>query len=261
MKTVILSTLTTLFLISSTLFAQTSLTIAGTGDSQVLLRQLGEEFKKTHSEFTVQVPDSIGSGGGIKALIKGKVDLARTARALEAKEKSGLVEVLFAKSPIVFVVHSSVTEVTNLTTEQMADIYNGKYRNWRELGGPDHKIYAIDRETDDSSRSILTRVFSTFTPVDSVVTISYTTLEAVEMLTKNPFTIGYLPLSIAKSAHLKVLTLNGITPTDSTYPLITPFYLVYKEPMSDLVKQFIDFVSTPPAQHIMEEIGVITVDN
>jgi len=242
------------------LLAQTSLIVAGTGDSQVLLRRLGEQFEKTHLGLTIQVPDSIGSGGGIKALIKDKVDLARTARPLEEKEKSGLVEVQFAQSPIVFVIHNSVTGITNLTTEQVLGIYAGKYRNWQELGGTDHKIYAIDRETDDSSRLVLTRTFPTFAPLDSVVTVSYSTPETVDALTKNPFTIGYLPLSVAKSAQLKVLTLNEVAPTSSTYPLITPFYLVHKEPLSDLAKQFMDFIFTAPAQQIMEETGVIAMD-
>ncbi len=149
--------------------------------------------------------------------------------------------------------------MTNLTTEQVLGIYTGKYRHWRELGGPDQKIYAIDREADDSSRLVLIRAIPSFTPLDSVVTISYTTPETVNMLTKNSFTIGYLPLSVAKNAQLKVLTLDGIAPTDSTYPLITPFYLVYKEPLSDSVKQFIEFMFSTPAQTLMKETGVIAI--
>ncbi len=250
---------TILLLFSSYLPAQSSLTVAGTGDSQVLLRLLGQQFETVHPGLTIKVPDSIGSGGGLKAILRGKADLARTARPLEEKEKPGLVEILFAKSPIVFVVHTTVTGITHLTMEQIQGIYAGKYRNWQELGGPDHKIYVVDREADDSSRRLITQTFPAFSPLDSVVTIAYSTPETVNLLAKNLFTIGYLPLSVAQHDHLTILALDGVIPTAPSYPLVTPFYLVSKVPPTDLAKQFIEFVWSPPAQQIMKETGVLTV--
>lgn len=237
--------------------ADSNLVIAGTGDSQVLLSILGEQFERVHGEVSVEVPESIGSSGGIKAVSRGKVDLARTARPLEEREKPGLVEVLFAKSPIVFTVHPSVTGVHNLTVEQILGIYAGKHVNWQELGGPDHKIYVLDRETDDSSRRLITSTFPKFTALESAVRVAYSTPEAVDLLTKNQFTLGYLPLSVAQHEQLTVLPLQGMAPTENTYPLLTPFYLVFKSPANQIVEQFLAFIFSPPGQEIMKEAGVI----
>ena len=97
--------------------------IGGTGDSQELLRSLASAFEKSPGGGAIEVPDSIGSGGGIKALIAGKIDLARVARPLkEGEEKLGLVYLSFAMNPVVFVIHPGLTGIDSITTEQIIGI-------------------------------------------------------------------------------------------------------------------------------------------
>ena len=51
-----------------TAFGATTLTIEGTGASQDILRSVAKAFTEANPGITVNVPDSIGSGGGVKAL-------------------------------------------------------------------------------------------------------------------------------------------------------------------------------------------------
>ena len=67
--------------------ATEKIVIAGTGDSQSLLRVLAGDFEKSHPGTAIEIPDSIGSGGGIKATAMGKCDLGREARGIKDKEK------------------------------------------------------------------------------------------------------------------------------------------------------------------------------
>ena len=54
-----------------------TLLIGGTGSSEPLVKLLFEELKKQSPDLTLNVVSpSLGSGGGIKALSVGKIDLA-----------------------------------------------------------------------------------------------------------------------------------------------------------------------------------------
>ena len=102
-----------------------ALVIPGTGDSEVLLRTLAQLYTRNHPGITVEIPESIGSGGGIRAVLGGKSQIARVARPITEKESSqGLTSRIFALAPIVFAVSSGVAGVTNLSCEQILGIYS-----------------------------------------------------------------------------------------------------------------------------------------
>ncbi|MCK5335300.1 MAG: substrate-binding domain-containing protein, partial [Gammaproteobacteria bacterium] len=73
-----------------------TLIVAGTGDSQELLHDLASAFNQQQTQLRVEIPNGIGSKGGIRALIAGKVTMARTARSLKPVEAAkGLKQHLF----------------------------------------------------------------------------------------------------------------------------------------------------------------------
>lgn len=242
------------------------ITIAGTGDSQLLLRELSHQFETFVSDkkIIIKIPDSVGSSGGLKALRTKRVTLARTARALnENEKKNGFQEYQFAHSPIVFAVHPSVKGIKNLNHEQIIGIYNRTFRNWNELGGPKQPIYPIQRERGDSSRSVLEKKFSDFPSVREVK-IYYSTPETALALTEHKYTIGYLPLYIAQAHNLKIISYNGIKPTEKNvllgyYNLVSPFYIVSNGNPSGSVKTFMNFLRSNPAKKMIRKFGAIPV--
>jgi phosphate transport system substrate-binding protein len=244
----------------------TSFIIAGTGDSQPLLRHLAKRFENDNisSGILVYVPDSIGSGGGILALKKGVAQLARTARPIKKREKEGLISIPFAVSPIVFAVHPSVTGIDNLTSSDVLGIYSGKFKNWSELGGVDHKIYVVDREHGDSSLRVLAKTIEGWHSDMQVGKMYYNTATAAKAVANHPFTIGYLPLSIALGSGLKVLTINGNAPDESAvvsgeYPYTVYFELVAKKSVAGWEKKFIRYMFTPKIRRFMHIIGVYPI--
>ncbi|HUU59812.1 MAG TPA: substrate-binding domain-containing protein, partial [Phycisphaerae bacterium] len=114
--------------------AQQKLVVCGTGDSQDVLRQLGAAFEKANPGKTIEVPDSIGSTGGIEATAKGECGLGRVARQLKEKEKAlGLSYAVFAFSPVVFVADSAAG-VEGLTRQQVLDVFSGTATSWTAVG-------------------------------------------------------------------------------------------------------------------------------
>lgn len=240
-----------------------TLTIAGTGDSQILLRALAEKFEAEYPQVDVMVPDSVGSGGGIKAMMQGRSNLARVARGLTPEESSHeLHYTLFAQSPVVFVVHPSVTGVENISYAQIVSIYSGQINNWQQLGGQDKKIYVVNREPGDSSRTILDQGIPGFKYIEPFVgKVFYSTPEAMEALVKYPDTIGYLPLAMVTGTKLRVLSIAHVEPTPQAvvtgaYPLSVPLALVSKKVRTDSEQKFLDFLPTTAAQEIIAEFAV-----
>lgn len=238
-----------------------SLKIAGTGDSQTLLRLIGKAFEEKYPNIQLEIPNSIGSGGGIKALIRGKTDLARTARPLKKKEQQGLVEWQFAKSPIAFVAHSSVKGISNITTRQILQVYSGKLKNWNQLGGPNNKIFPIDRETDDSSRKILNENLQGFKTTRSVGKVYYSAPKALQAIMTHKYTIGFLPYSSVKSKNFAIFSVNGTPVTSQSYPYTSTLSIVSRGIPTGVLKQFIDFLYSVDAQQIMVHAGVIPIKN
>lgn len=243
-----------------------ALVIPGTGDSEVLLRNLAQLYTRSHPGITVEIPESIGSGGGIRSVLSGKSLIARVARPVTEKEsRQGLTSRIFALAPIVFAVSSGVTGVTNLSLEQILGIYAGTIRLWDELGGGG-KIYVMNREYGDSSRSVLENFLPGFKEISAPVgAVVYTTPEAVRILMASPNTIGYLPMPAVAGTGLKVLSVQDLAPTAANvrqkkYQLVVPLSLVWKDPLPPLAQDFVNFLSTPAAKKLMLENGAIPVE-
>lgn len=243
-----------------------NLVIPGTGDSQALLLKLAQLYAKTRPRTTVEIPESVGSGGGIRSVITGRNEIARVARPLTEKENAqGLKARTFAQAPIVFAVNPGVAGVENLTLKQITGIYGGRIQQWDGLGGSG-KIYAMSREEGDSSRTVLERLIPGFkeisVPAGSTV---YSTPEAVRTLSVSPNTIGYLPMPATLGTGLRVLRVQDVAPTAANvrqkkYQFIISFALVWKDTLSPLAQDFLDFLSSPAARKLMLENGVIPVE-
>lgn len=238
--------------------------IGGTGDSQELLRALAGAFEAKNSDCKIEVPDSIGSSGGIKALLRGDTNMARVARELKDEEKAqGLTYQLFAKSPIVFVVNPSIADINGITTEQIIGIYSGKITYWKQLGGGESKIYPITREPTDSSLQVLNKLLTGFEDTNSTVAkMIYTTPEAVKTLTEHKGTIGFVPLSMTIGTDLRILKIDGVYPSvenvsDGKYKFVTPFGIVYKGELRGLEKSFIEFLYSQDGREIITEMGTV----
>ena len=242
------------------------LVIPGTGDSQILLHKLAQLYTKNHPGITVEIPESVGSGGGIRSVLTGKNEIARVARPLTEKESGqGLKSRVFALAPIVFAVHPGVAGVENLSLEQIIGIYSGKIPQWDALGGAG-KIYAMNREEGDSSRIVLENLIPGLKEivVPDGATV-YSTPEALQTLLASPNTIGYLPMPVAIGTGLRVLRVQEVAPSAANvrqkkYQFVVPFALVWKETLSPRAQDFLDFLSSPAARKLMLENGAIPVE-
>ncbi|MEW6521599.1 MAG: ABC transporter substrate binding protein [Thermodesulfobacteriota bacterium] len=245
-------------------FAGQKIVVSGTGDSQALLREAADTLEKKLGGGEIVIPESIGSGGGVRAAAAGEIHLGRVARQLtESEEKLGLTYKPFAKCPVVFVVHPSVTNLDNLTSQEIVGIYSGKITDWSQLGGETGKIYAVGREPGDSCLIVLNKQLPGFSNINNpTAKIIYNTPEAVKTIMKHRRTIGYVPMSMAVGTDLRILKVDGIYPSpenvsNGTYQFAVPFAFVYREDLSGFAKRFVDFLDSDEGKQIVRSYGVV----
>lgn len=107
-----------------------SLKIGGTGGDLGTMRMLGAEFERQNPGVTVEVVASIGSSGGIKAILVEAIDLGVSSRPLKETERAaGARAVAYARTALVFAVRTDAPQAT-FTTEAILAIIRGSQRTW-----------------------------------------------------------------------------------------------------------------------------------
>ncbi|MCI0471342.1 MAG: substrate-binding domain-containing protein, partial [Candidatus Aminicenantes bacterium] len=121
-----------------------------------IAKAFAEYYMKLNPEVNITVSES-GSGNGAKALVNGSCQIATMSRLLKQNEYEAAVhsEILpvthvVAFDGIALSVHPS-NPVKGLTLDQVKNIYLGKIKNWKELGGPNMPIVIISRDTNSGT--------------------------------------------------------------------------------------------------------------
>lgn len=232
--------------------------IVGTGAGMSLLEALGKAFSKNNPNIIVNVPKSIGSGGGVKAVGTDHAVIGRVSREIKDKEKKyHLTYLPFAKLPIVIVTHEGVG-IKNLSPQQICSIYAGEITNWKRVGGRDSDIRVVRREEGDSSLGVLVKSLPGFK--DITITprskMSLTDQETCDTIQNRERTIGFGTYDNMKDIDVITLTIDGKAPTDADYPYCGTLALIFKEENRvGSIAKFVDFVRSEAAHDVIKEAG------
>jgi phosphate transport system substrate-binding protein len=240
-----------------------SLEIVGTGDGIDLLRAVGAKFMEQNDAVRIDVPPSIGSGGGIAAVGSGKAVLGRVARPLsDAEAASGIVYRPIARLPSAFFVHPGAG-VDAITSEQLLGIYSGRFTNWNEVGGGDQRIRVVRREDTDSTLSVLRRSMPGWQDLEITEKskTASTTQEALDTVRDVQGAIGFGPFSKPLEQELTVLRVDGRYPTDAEYPSSVVLALIYLKTTQDPdALAFMQFIATPKARNTIASLGSVPTE-
>ncbi len=120
--------------------ASAEVVYGGSSTIAVVLQGGAASGFEAKSGARLELADVAGTGKGLESLAEGKLDLAGSGRVLSAEEKqSGLLGTIIGYDGLALYVHRS-NPVKDLSREQLKDIFVGKVKNWREVGGNDLKI-------------------------------------------------------------------------------------------------------------------------
>ena len=174
----------------------------------------------------------------------------------------------------VFFVHKD-NPITNLTTEQIKDIYSGKITNWKDVGGKNEKIAAFQRNEGSGSQSMLKRFMGdtpiTDAPTEMVNDLMAGIIEQVADYKSKTNSIGfsfrYYVEGIIKNPDIKMISIDGAAPTsenirNGSYSILTPIYAVtYKENQNGNVDKLLEWILSDEGQYIINETGYVGIKN
>ena len=240
------------------------LTLGGTGGALGAMKMLGARFTENNPGDSVKVLPSLGSGGGIKAVLAGAIDIGLSARPLKAKERdAGARAHPYAKSALVFATQPDNRE-TGVTTEQLIEIYAGARRRWPD-GTPIRIVLRPD--TDSDTIHLKGHIPSIGPALDAAadrpgIPVAFTAQDAADLLQRLPGGLGttMLALILSENRPLKSLSLDGVAPTpeamaDGSYRLTKTSSIVTGPAPGELAKRFIAFVYSDEGAAILRRTG------
>ncbi len=120
---------------------------------QPMAQQASTEYtaKKPEVQITVQ---GGGSGVGLTQVSTGTFQIGNSD--IFAEEKSGIDASKLNDYKVAVVGFAPIVNkdinIDNLSTQQLKDVFTGKVKNWKEVGGPDEKITVIGRAAGSGTR-------------------------------------------------------------------------------------------------------------
>jgi phosphate transport system substrate-binding protein len=236
--------------------------------AEILTGGVAKGFE-ARSGARVHVADVSGTGKGIKSLAEGKVNLAGSGRVLTAEEKKlGLLGTIVGYDGLAVYVNRS-NPVKDLSKEQLKDIFTGKVKSWKQLGGKDVKIVPLI-EPVASKRATVQMVQeqvldgAAFAPglreLDQLK-------DQVAAVARDEGAICFASVGFLASAEASVrgavraVAVDSTDPNDANirsgaYLLSRPMLLVTKGLPSGDVKAFLDFVLSRDGQAVVERYFV-----
>ncbi|MDP2652821.1 MAG: PstS family phosphate ABC transporter substrate-binding protein [Candidatus Omnitrophota bacterium] len=260
--------------------SQHSIQIKGSDTMVNLVQAWAERYMADHPDVLVAVTGG-GSGTGFAALLSGTCDIAIASREIKAKEveeakKKNIdpKEMTVALDGIAVTV-SPKNPVSRLTIDQVADIFTGKIRNWKEIGGEDRPIVLLSRELNSGTHlyfkeHVLRKGDAKGTEEFDEGSLLMPSSQAIaDEIAQNPNAIGYfgigysnptqkiLPIARDAQSEYYLPTIENIQ--KGKYYISRPLLMYINGESQGLVKDMIEFIKSEEGQQIVKEIDFVPV--
>jgi phosphate transport system substrate-binding protein len=246
------------------------LKLGGTGGDLGTMRKLGAVFMARHSDVMIEVLPSLGSGGGIRAVMAGAVDIALTSRPLKDDElRTGARVIPYARTPFVFATPAGNPQ-GGVTTEDLVAFFSGRRTAWADGS----MVRVVLRPDSDNDHKILLRHLPVLEKAlreaakRPGVPIAYSDQEAADYIERLHWGVGTSSLSIilGEDRGLKALALDGVAATPENlakgaYKMEKTYYLVTAAAPGELAREFIAFVFSEQGRAILRRTGHLVLDD
>lgn len=137
-----------------------SIQVTGSDTMVILSRAWAQDFMNKNPDIQLRV-DGGGSSVGIQALMNGTADVANSSRGIKDEEiqqakDNGFTpkETIIGYDGIVVAVNPK-NPISQLTIDQLSDIFAGKITDWKQIGGKEGQIVLLSRETSSGTYEFL----------------------------------------------------------------------------------------------------------
>ncbi|WP_297076094.1 phosphate ABC transporter substrate-binding protein PstS family protein [uncultured Enterococcus sp.] len=231
---------------------------------QPLVEAAQENFQTEHPNYTITVQGG-GSGTGLSQVASGSVTIGNSDVFAEEKEGVKADELVDHKVAVVGMapVANKEVGVDNISQKQLIDIFTGKIKNWKEVGGKDVAVTVVNRASGSGTRATFEKWG--LDGAEAMQSQEQDSSGAVKkIVAQTPGAISYLALSYLDDS-LQTLALDGVKPSAEAIETndwkIWSYEHMYTkgEPDQD-VKAFLDYmVSTDVQEGVVKELGYLPI--
>jgi phosphate transport system substrate-binding protein len=257
------------------------ITIDGSSTVYPISAAVAEEFNKVQPDVEVTVALA-GTGGGMKKLVAGEIDICNASRKIKDKEieeakKNGIeyTEFMIAYDGISVVVNKNNDWVSDITTEELNKIWDEKstVKTWKDVNDkwPNETIKLYGPGTDSGTFEYFTEEVN---KKSKSMRKDFTPSEDDNVLVKgiegDKNSLGYFGFAyyMENKDKLKALKVNGVEPgfdtiKNGTYkPLSRPLFIYVnnKSMINEQVKEFVKYFLTEGTK-VVKSVGYVELDN
>lgn len=258
---------------------QAHIYISGSETMKKMMVRLAEAYMKKNSAVVIDVKGG-HSEKGLEDLQANKVDICATtkppvttiAQEMNSFYEEPLIKKVIATEALAVFVHKK-NPVKQLTCEQLADIFSGKIKNWKEVGGKNAPIKAYRMPDLSGTAQTFQATLMLNKKYADDLPIKNTSHEMVAAVEKDVYSIAYgklnhatqntfvLPLQECDNVSLDktFYEANNQNINQHKYIFARELYLMTRKKTKPEVKAFLDWVLTQEAQSLISEMGFIPV--
>jgi phosphate transport system substrate-binding protein len=239
------------------------------------LKHVAEAFEAKHG-IKVNVDPKMGKCGySQKGLVEGTLDAGAFCCPLNKYDtgSDGLADMGAVGKDAIIVMVNKDNPVDGLTTQQIRDIYQGEITNWKEVGGNDAAIEVHAHihcgHREDVMRQYLVGVrnhkagivgIDNSLFVDSVTNTGEE--DMIPTIVANPNAIGHNSRIFVDDSKVKVISVDGVIPTDATiadetYPIVRYLHMATAGTPNVATSLFLDYVRSDEGQKLLAKEGII----
>ena len=237
------------------------------------------EMLRAEQKMDIQVDTQGGSSGGISALGDGLVQIGMASKHLSDADRAKYPKVSFkeihiGEDAVALVVSRDVWEsgLRALTKEQVRDIYEGRVKNWKQVGGPDRRVAFFNKEPGRGTWEVFAHWLygdPKKAPQVSLPEVGGNE-ETRNKVASTKGAVSQLSSSWADGKTVFALALKSeageaIEPTTENiathkYPMSRPLFLLTNGEARDEAKVFVDFVLSERGQALVKKHGYLALE-
>ncbi|MEI8289590.1 MAG: phosphate ABC transporter substrate-binding protein [Verrucomicrobiota bacterium] len=249
-----------------------NITVKGSDTLVILAQKWAEVYMGQHAGTKIQVTGG-GTGTGFAALQNQTTDLCNASRKAKAAEIANCVKVFNGKRPTEYKVAldglsvyvSADSPLKELTIAQVGDIFTGKIKNWKEVGGPDAPITVYSRENSSGTYEFFKEHVLQGKDFAASAQTMPGTAAILQAVSKDKNGIGYGGAAYGAGAkHLAIKKTDSspaVEPTEENvvagnYPIWRHLF-IYVNPALDKgeVAAYLNWIRSDEGQKVVKDVG------
>ncbi len=256
----LLATVALLLAVPAGALADSQITAVGSTALLPLVKQSATLYQEKHPDVKISVSGG-GSFVGIAQASAGGADMGDSD--VVAPGNAGLVDHKVCVVGFAIIVNPSAG-VSNLSSAQIAGIFAGKITNWKQVGGKDQQIVAINRPRTSGTRAVFKSTIMGRQAIAEGGLVEDSSGAVVAIVGTTSGAISYVALAYTKEQPITVLKVNRVAPNRDTisrgeYPAWSYEHIFTKGKARPDVEAFINFIASN--RELVEKLGYIPISD